>query len=49
MTSCGIASNVLDFEISLKIADGFSLALLFNQRHLQVIFLYYNTSEWQII
>ena len=49
MTSSGIASNLLDFEIALKTAYGFSSALLFNQRHRHVIFLYYNTSEWQII
>ena len=41
----GIASNLLDFEMALKTAHGFSLALLFNQRHRHVIFLYYNTSE----
>ena len=49
MTSRGIASNLLDFEIALKTAYGFSLASLFNQRHRYVIFLYYNTSEGQII
>ena len=49
MTSRGIVSNLLDFEMALKTAHGFSLALLFNQRHRHVIFLYYNTSEWQII
>ena len=50
VTSRGTASNsVLDFEMALKTAHGFSLALLFNQRHRHVIFLYYNTSEWQII
>ena len=49
MTSREIASNLLDFEMALKTAHGFSLALLFNQRHRHVIFLYYNTCEWQII
>ena len=49
MTSRGIASNLLDFEMALKTEHGFNLALLFNQRHRHVIFLYYNTSEWQII
>ena len=49
MTSCGIASNLLDLEMALKTAHGFSLALLFNPSHHHVIFLYYNTSEWQII
>ena len=49
MTSRGIASNLHDFEMALKTAHGPSLVLLFNQRHRHVIFLYYNTSEWQII
>ena len=50
MTSRGIASNLLDFEMTLKTAHGFSLAFLFiDQRHRHVIFLYYNRSEWQII
>ena len=49
MTSREIASNLLDFEMALKTAHGFSLAMLINRRHRHVIFLYYNTSEWQII
>ena len=49
MTSREIASNLLDFEMALKTAHGFSLALLFNQRHRHVVFLSYNTSERQII
>ena len=49
MTSRGIASNLVDFEINgFENSACFSLALLFNQRHRHVIFLYYNTSEWQI-
>ena len=36
--------------MALKGAHGLSLAfVLANQRHRHVIFLYYNTSEWQII
>ena len=49
MTSRGITCNLLDFEKALKTAYGFSLALFFNQRHRHVIFLYYSTSELQII
>ena len=49
MTSRRIAPNLLDFEMALKTAYGFSLALLFNQRHGRVIFLYYNAPEWQLI
>ena len=49
MTFRRIASNLLDFEMALKTAHGFSLASLFNRRHRRVISLYYNTSQWQII
>ena len=49
VTSHGIASSLLDFEMALKTAHGFSLALLFNQRHRHVTFLYYNAPEWQMI
>ena len=40
VTSRWIASNLLDFEMALKTVHSFSLALLFNQRHRHVIFLY---------
>ena len=49
VTSRRIASNLLDFEIALETAHGFSLASLFNQRHRRVVFLYYNAPEWQTI
>ena len=49
MTSRGIACNLLEFEMALKTAHGFSLALFLNQRDRHLIFLYYNTSELQII